>query len=60
MNITKYLGLGSNFYWFQWQIVVDKGSVCWSRLAVRFNIALGYQMVEVLQIVIIQKCKYGK
>ena len=42
------------------ETVEFKGSVCWSRLAVRFNIALGYQSVEVLQVVVMQTREYGK
>ena len=60
MNITKCIGLGSNLYWFHWQIVVDKGYVCLSSLVVLLEIALGYQTVEVLQVVMMQTCEKRK
>jgi hypothetical protein len=59
VNITKCLRLGSNFYWVQWQTVVDKCSVCWSRLAGRLEIAVGYQTAEVIQFVMMQTCENG-
>jgi hypothetical protein len=38
---------------------VDKGSVCWSRLTVRLEIALAYQTMGVRQVVRMQTCEYG-
>jgi hypothetical protein len=60
VNITKCFGPGSNFYWFQWQSIVDEGSVFCCSLAVLLEIALDYQTDGVLEVVMMQTCEYVK